>query len=253
MLDQTLPGVKDLMFSRTQLEGVLRDFCAVGAGVAHVVYHNIGLGDKEVVKTLYHLTDAPAMDEVRHRMAGLRRLEAAIKASPYLEDKDEAGQPKKDALEKERGLWLPALADAEAGDTQINVAISENWSPKKATLEQIAEEMTEADGTPERGLLAKYGQQYAEFALCRRSGNTCRVAIRNPAFTDEAGKVVGRRVFSINDYCIVLGEVPIKFPPTPEERVRHKRSDAWMGVEEPLFRFRGARGRLWEVHPPRGE
>lgn len=139
----------------------------------------------------------------------------------------------------DQGLWKPAVADADQGDTQLNIMVSENWSTMQCTASQIHDDIAGANADDVRQQLDTQAQIYKHFKVCRRSGQAFKVAIRS-----EDGS---RRTRGLNNYCLAVGE---KIRMVPRDiRYRRKRKDAWRGVEEPLFSFVGKRGQTWMVYP----
>ena len=228
-----LPTAEGFVRARARVEEMLKEFGVEGVADVYEVYRREGARGV-VTKTIYYLDDPDAVVEVRRRLADLQRMRQGLERNP--------------AVTITRGLWLPAVADRAAGDTQVNVHISQNWASKTMTSEEIEGEIG-ADAILERVALSRYREEHRSFVACRASGSDCRVAICNPMARDGSGKIVGVRTQGLNDYCVVLGGITIVYPQT--ERHRRKRADAWRGAEEPLFRFRGRGGQMWEVHRPR--
>jgi len=142
-------------------------------------------------------------------------------------------------LKFNQGLWMPAVADSEQGDTQLNVMVSENWVTKKISGQDIHDDFATTNQEDVRLQLDRAQRDYSGFRVCRRSGHAYRVAIRN-----EAGQ---RRTCGFNQYCIVLGEGVHVVP--RDRRYRKKRLDAWRGVDAPLFSYVGREGPTWFVYP----
>jgi len=178
-------------------------------------------------KYLFQVLDQRLSDQVRHVMRGLNKLTALLV---------DAGVD----FSKNKGLWLPAVADGDHGDFQVNLMVSPSWSTRKVMLNDVLR----FAATDQCGMVGKHlsllNKDFVELRLCRDAGKGYRVAIRH-----DSGE---RRVHYVNDFCITLGsDVVIN---ETNLRPRPKRKDAWRGVIPPLFTFSGNNGQLWYVYPP---
>ncbi len=214
----------DLIYTRSELRDILLD--AVDTGDCQVTVIKGHAQDINRCKYLFWIPEPGAFQEqVRTYLRRLRRL------YDYLVD---FGME----LKHNQGLWMPGVADFEAGDRQINITASENWVSRKMSIDQLHNDIASLNRGEARAQLDRAAQSYSEFQICRRSGISYRVAIRN-----AKGE---RRTCGLNQYCVVLGAVQIV---TKDPRYRKKRADAWRGVEEPLFKYIGREGPLWLVYP----
>lgn len=232
MLPKEHRGADQLMACRSKLQRILSE-----ASTDRLVCRKIPVASGKFV---YHVQSAILADQVREEMRGLLRL--------------------KDELEKlgvdftgERGLWLPMVADAEEPwkDNQINVTRSPNWATHHKTASEILEELDVPQDAYPREDLAKASVLYREFRCCRRSGHYYRVAVRGPQRNQDAKNHYkrGLETKGMNDFAVVLGDMPINLPPL-RSRARKTKSNAWRGVEKPLFEYQGRRGAHWMVYPP---
>ncbi|WP_429885582.1 hypothetical protein [Geoalkalibacter halelectricus] len=227
MSESFLREKNDLIFTRCALQQMLQEAThdqkprASLITVAHSPYTH---------KVIYRVRDERLADQVRQKMLGLERLRAFLETQ---------GQ----TLRKNARIWLPAVADPLAGDTQINLTASENWVTREMSVPQLYLEAER--GRSDQALPALCAQ--SSYRLCRRSGHHYRVAIRNPNAHDAQGALCGRRVQALNDFAIILSEsLPLNLP---RGGVRAKNRHAWRGVTPALFTMIGARGQQWLVYP----
>jgi len=225
MLDTHVNTAKDLVYVRCELRDLL--LAGVDAGLCEVTAVKNHESRIDLAKYMFRVNeDSRLYHETR---IALRRL------NKLYEFLGEHGlEPKYN-----QGLWMPAVADSEQGDTQLNIMVSENWVTKKVDAREIHDDFATTIQDEVRMQLDKVAQNYSKFMVCRRSGNAYRVAIR-----DKEGK---RRTRGLNNYCIALGEHIHAVP--RDKRYRKKRHDAWRGVDAPLFSYVGREGPTWFVYP----
>ncbi len=232
MLDQDHKHVADYLYNRHELRETLERIPDAGC-VQRVID-----GRRAVPRMLFQVTREDWIYEVRRQLLGLDRLREAMAESGV-------------DFGKNRGLWRPVVADREAGDTQVNITISDSWCTRTLSADEIAVEMVAPQDSPDRETLERLGQQYREFRVCRLSGKHFRIAIRG----DHRGNPEGpsskrhRDLLNLHEFALVLGDVPVNLP---VQRVRPKRSDAWRGVLPPLMTFYDHRAGKWLVYPPKG-
>lgn len=214
----------DLFYTRSELRDILLDAEAAGDCQMDVVKGHTQ--DINRCKYLFWIPEGGAFQEqIRTYLRRLQRLYDSLV---------DFGMD----LKHNQGLWMPGVADFAAGDRQINVMASENWASRKMSVDQLHSDIASSNRAEVRVLLDRAAQSHSELRICRRSGTSYRIAIRN-----EEGV---RRTCGLNQYCVVLGEVQVV---TKDQRYRKKRADAWRGVEEPLFKYIGREGPLWLVYP----
>ncbi len=226
MLEGNERTANDLVYVRGELRDVLLD--GESAGLCEVVVVKNDALSLDRSKYLFWVKEGgPFQEQVRTYLRRLQRLQ------DYLRDFDFD-------LRYNQGLWVPAVADSEYGDTQINIMKSENWVTETLSPQQVHDDIASTNRAEVRAELDRAAQSYSELRICRRSGNAYRVAIR-----DSKGK---RRTRGLNQFCVALGD-KLKIV-TVDGRFRKKREDAWRGVEEPLFKYLGKGGSTWMVYPP---
>ena len=214
-------------FVRVRAE--LRDLCFDAEIEGECLISVIKRNERSLLRSkyLFHIPKGgPTELEVRHKIRQLRRLTDYLKTYGF-------------ELKHNQGLWIPAVADQEEGDTQLNVMVSENWVTKNVTAAAISDDLSSANSPDIRSVLDRASASFSEFRICRRSGHSYRVAIRN--------KDGSRRTSGLNQFCIALGD-QIQIV-TADNRYRKKRGDAWRGVEKPLFKYVGREGPTWFVYP----
>ncbi len=226
MLDSHERTINDFVYVRSELRDILLDGEASG-GCEVVVVKNDAL-HLERCKYLFWIKDGGSFQEmVRLHLRRLQRLHG------YLTD---FGLD----LRTNQGLWMPAIADSEHGDVQINIMVSkDNWVTKNLTPQEIHDDLASSNRAEVRALIDRAAQSHSELRICRKSGKAYRVAVR-----DAHGN---RRTCGLNQYCIALGD-RLKVV-MADNRYRKKRGDAWRGVEEPLFKYLGKNGSTWFVYP----
>jgi hypothetical protein len=220
MLDQNHRHAKNLIFSRNELLRYLLGLEAIECERILIKKGSAKAPDRYV----FVVKSEPCCDEVRRQFAGLTRLREALEELQV-------------DFRKNKGLWVPQIADPENGDCQVNVSASCAWNTKAVTVPEILDYAR--DDEREAVLAQMKKLSCPSVKLCREAGKAYRVAVRND--------MDGRRVSSLHEFAVVLGDnIPLNLP---ANRVRAKRSDAWRGVEEPLFFFKGIRDRVWLVYP----
>ena len=225
MLEGHQRAANDLVYVRGELRDILLDGELNGA--CEVIDIKIDPLSLDKSKYLFWIKeDGQFQEQVREHLRRLKRL------SEYLIN---FGME----LKHNQGLWVPAVADSEEGDTQINIMKSENWVTKNLSIQAIHDDLASSNRAAAGQALDRAAQSYSEFRICRRSGNAYRVAVR-----DAKGK---RRTSGLNQYCIAIGDK--LHVVTSDKRYRRKRVDAWRGVEEPLFKYVGKEGPTWFVYP----
>lgn len=216
----------DLIHTRCRLEQELRALHAADPQTDRIIEV---VASAYTQKHIYRVRSEAGRALVRQRMLALGRLRA------YLEAQGES-------LRDNARIWLPAVADPEAGDTLVNLTASENWVTREVSAAALHLEAELGDDAQWLPAL----EPEARFRLCRRSGHHYRVAIRNPRALDARGEPCGRRVQALNDFAVILGEIPLNLP---RDGVRAKNRHAWRGVAPALFTFVGERGQKWLVYP----
>jgi hypothetical protein len=213
MLEDGHKYINDLMFTRSEvLEQKLLEHSRLDDGS---VEKTDVVNSPRTLKRIYRVKTPELADWVRWKMTGLGKLRSLL---------EEQGVD----FRRNLGLWIPAVTDEEAGDVQVNITASANFVTRTVSAEEIALEMEsgyDSQPCPPLDPLLKY-------RMVRRSGRTYRVAIRNPSEHDAEGNLVGSRTSGLNDFCIVLGAIPLNLP---SDRVRARNKSAWRGVAPPLF------------------
>lgn len=225
MLDVNERTAHDFIYVRSELRDLLLSEADSGLCKVTVIKGHASKIDQ--CKYLFRVNeDSSLYDQVRGYLRRLNKLFEYLK---------EHGLD----LKYNQGLWMPAVADSEQGDIQLNIMVSENWVTKNIDAKQLHDDFATTNQDDVRLQLDRAAQVHSAFRVCRRSGNAYRVAIRN-----QDGK---RRTSGINQYCIALGDR--LHVVTQDGRYRKKRHDAWRGVEEPLFKYVGREGPTWFVYP----
>jgi hypothetical protein len=221
MLDKNHPCVNDLIFSRNDLSRWLLSLSDTQCRVTVVKK----AGVKAPAKRLFQVIDPVCFAEVRRRVSGLERLRDKL---TELEVDFKANQ----------GLWLPMVADEDAGDYQFNLMASPSWNTRKVAAGQLVDEAHPNERDKVTLQVSKIGEA-RPVKMVRESGKAYRVAVRNHD--------AERRVQSLHEFAVILGaQVIVNLP---DRRPRAKRVDAWRGVTPPLFTFSGQKERFWMVYP----
>ncbi|MCA1796542.1 MAG: hypothetical protein LC645_03195 [Geobacteraceae bacterium] len=220
MLDQNHRHARNLIFSRHELLRYLMGLEAIECEQILIKKSSA----KAPARYLFIVKSEPCCDKVRREFFGLTRLREALEELQV-------------DFRRNKGLWVPEMADPEEGDCQVNVSASVAWNTMAVSVPEILDYAR--DDEREAVLAQMKKLSCSSVKLCRKAGKAYRVAVRND--TD------GRRVSSLHEFAVILGDsIPLNLP---ANRVRAKRSDAWRGVEEPLFLFSGIRDRVWLVYP----
>jgi len=119
-------------FVRVRAE--LRDLCFDAEIEGECLISVIKRNERSLLRSkyLFHIPKGgPTELEVRHKIRQLRRLTDYLKTYGF-------------ELKHNQGLWIPAVADQEEGDTQLNVMVSENWVTKNVTAAAISDDLSSA-------------------------------------------------------------------------------------------------------------
>lgn len=238
-------GPSDLIFNRSRLEEQLIDECdGLKGRILNYGGHPVSRADnlvfgKNLGKVLFHIIDERLASNVRHQFAKLKRLH---------EDMEKRGID----ITAQSGLWLPALADQEAGDTQANITISPGWVTYKKDTGKVLQSIMKTSENLAQKVRREYGTLPYLLICCKR-GRDYRITItgetRNP--DAESSPLRGREKFHLNDFAIAIGD-ELKINDPVKNRFRKKRIDAWRGVEIPLAEYKTTSGDgKWLVYPPR--
>ena len=229
---------RDLTGSRRRLHELLLSTCSGAQGETHAFACATSRRAGRGTKHLFVVTGADLAERVRaqyHQLLALRRQLS-----------DLAGD-----LQREQGLWLPAVIDERCGDTQVNLMVHTSRHSREISTTELSGLMATPDYEALRPHLEMLTRRFPTVRLARDAGKAYRLTIRGAQrVTAATGGKTGAKPFEVvglNDYAVVLGTVQVVLPLVG--RFRATRRDAvYCGT--PLLEFAGRRERLWRVYPP---
>lgn len=229
---------RDLTGSRKRLLELLLDNCAKGRGVAHGFPCASSRRIERGAKYLFVIREEKLAMKVRDLVDQLLQLRGRIE---HL-----VGD-----LQREQGLWLPALIDAAAGDTQVNLMVHTSRHSREIPTPALGALMLDDDYEALRPHLETLNRRFPTVRLARDAGKAYRLNVRGAQRrTAATGGKTGEKpyeVIGMNGFAVVLGEVQVVLPVVG--RFRATRRDAVYNAP-PLLEFSGRRDRPWKVYPP---
>jgi hypothetical protein len=229
---------RDLTGSRKRLLELLLDNCAKGRGVAHSFPCVSSRRIERGAKYLFAISDEHLAEQVRNLSGQLLQLRGQIESL--------AGD-----LHREQGLWLPALIDAAAGDTQVNLMVHTSRHSREIPTTELSTLMISDDYEALRPHLESLNRRFPTVRLARDAGKAYRLTVRGHGrHTAATGGKTGEKsyeVIGLNGFAVVLGDVQVVLPVVG--RFRATRRDSVYSAP-PLLEFSGRRDRPWKVYPP---
>lgn len=222
---------------REYLGGLPESVCTQQSIAPEKSRENFGSIKERVV--FHIIKDSKAQDEVRRHMRGLVTLHK------QLEDQEVD-------FRKNRGLWLPVVADQAKGDTQVNVTCSPSWGTRTIFSDKIGREMVAPEGHEDWEKLAALCRKHQRVKVCRDAGMHYRVTVRGENRGDPEGppSAQKRDLRNFHEFIILLGDIVLVLP---SDRYRSKRKDAWKGVVAPEMTYHDHKGTKWWVYPAKGK
>lgn len=192
-------------------------------------------------KALYRLTDGRHLRAVRNRLVELKGLRRDLEAAAL-----EHGV----ALTRQIGLWLPAVADQEAGDRWVNVMVYANRAGRVLPAhDAYALASAGRNGPRTLSRMEELARTLEHVRLSRDAGQAFRLMIagdQRATLNRRTGHEDRYALYNLHDFALVLGDLPVNLP--QPDRPRRRRRGALDLAQEPLCTFYDRDG-LWAVYP----
>lgn len=229
---------RDLTGSRKRLRELLLGSCDKGLGVAHSFSCASSRRVESGTKYLFVISDSRLAAKVRDLIGQLLQLRRQIERL--------AGD-----LQREQGLWIPALIDVAAGDLQVNLMVHVSRHSREIPTPELGALMDAEDYEALRPHLETLNHRFSTVRVARDAGKAYRLTVRGvQRRTAATGGKTGEKpyeVLGLNEFAVVLGDVQVVLPAVG--RFRATRRDA-VYCAPPLLEFTGRRARPWKVYPP---